>query len=72
MLAIGDENQRQMEWETVMATISLEAMQWIQDEFDNLHAQVDELEEELSEALEENESLKLQITRLMSDRSLRE
>ena len=55
-----------------MATISLEAMQWIQDEFDNLHAQVDELEEELSEALEENESLKLQITRLMSDRSLRE
>ena len=55
-----------------MATITREALEWVQDQLENLQSQVDELEEELSAALEENSNLKIQITRLMSDRSLRE
>lgn len=52
-----------------MATISREAIQWMQDEMEAISAQRDELEEELAEALEENKALRLQITQLMSDRS---
>lgn len=52
-----------------MATISKSALQWIQDEHESLQVQVDNLEEELELALEENAALRLEITRLMSDRS---
>ena len=55
-----------------MATITREALEWVQDQLESLQSQVDELEDELSDTLEENAALKLQITRLMSDRSLRE
>jgi regulator of replication initiation timing len=52
-----------------MATISREAIEWMQDELESKTSQIDELEEELAEALEENKALRLQITQLMSDRS---
>ncbi len=59
-----------------MATISKEALQWMQDELESKDALIDSLEEELSAALEDREtdkqliaSQEAQITRLMSDRS---
>ncbi len=52
-----------------MATISKEALQWMQDELESKDAQIDSLEEELSAALEDCASYKAQIARLMSDRS---
>lgn len=53
-----------------MPTISRSAIQYMQDEYESLNAQVDELEDELSDALEENAALRLEITRLMTDRSV--
>ena len=53
-----------------MATVSLRTLQWIQDEVESKEAQISELEEELELALEENDALRLEITRLMTDRSL--
>ena len=53
-----------------MPIISREALQWCQDEIESLTEQRDQLEEELIEALEENASLKAQVSRMMADRSL--
>ena len=53
-----------------MATISKRAIQWMEDELESANAQIDELEDELAAALEENARLRVEITRLMSDRSL--
>ena len=53
-----------------MPTITLEAIQWMEDQSESKDALIDDLEEELESALEENSSLRLQITRLMSDRSV--
>lgn len=36
-----------------MATITREALEWVQDQLENLQSQVDELEEELSAALDD-------------------
>lgn len=52
-----------------MPTITRTALQYIEDELEAKSAQIDELEEELAEALEENKTLRLQVTQLMSDRS---
>ena len=53
-----------------MATISREALQWLEDERDSDQETIAELEEELSEALEEVATLKAQIQFMMSDRSV--
>jgi len=53
-----------------MPTISKSAIQWIQDQNEEKESLITELEEELEAALEENAALRLEITRLMSDRSL--
>ena len=53
-----------------MPTMTLEAIQWIQDKSESDDEVIAQLEEELSEALEENLELKTHISRLMSDRSL--
>ena len=55
-----------------MPTITKAALQWYQDEMESVISQRDELEEELEAVLEENQALRLQITQLMSDRSLRD
>ena len=53
-----------------MATISREAMESIRDELESKSSQIDELEEELAEALEENKLLRAQVSQMMSDRSM--
>ena len=53
-----------------MPTISREAIEWMQDELESKSSQIDELEEELAEALEENKLLRAQVSQMMSDRSL--
>ena len=53
-----------------MATISKEAIQWMQDQSEEMESLIAELEEELESALEENAALKLHNQQLMSDRSL--
>ncbi len=55
-----------------MPTITRSAIEWMQDQSEAKDARIDDLEEELELALEENAALKLEITRLMSDRSLRD
>ena len=53
-----------------MATITKAAIQWMEDELEGKDALISELEEELEAALEEVEGLRIEITRLMTDRSL--
>ena len=53
-----------------MPTITKEAIEWMQDEHDSKDEIIAELEEELIEALEENAALKIEIQRLMTDRSM--
>ena len=60
-----------------MPTITRSALQYIEDQLEERDAQIDELEEELSQALEENaekeeliSALRATIQRLMTDRSL--
>ena len=53
-----------------MATISKEALQWLQDELETKEGIIDSLEDELSAALQDVESLKARILQLMSDRSM--
>ena len=53
-----------------MATVSLRTLQWIQDEVESKDALINDLEEELELALEENLELRNHITRLMTDRSM--
>ena len=53
-----------------MPTITKSAIRWMQDELESVTAQRDELEEELTEALEENLELKAHISRLIADRSM--
>ncbi len=55
-----------------MPTITRSAIEWMQDQSEAKDARIDDLEEELELALEENAAIKLEITRLMSDRSLRD
>lgn len=57
--------------------LTREAIQYIEDEFDSLRAQIDELEEELEKALEESAekdeliaALKAQIQLMTADRSV--
>ena len=52
-----------------MPTITRSALQYIEDQLEERDAQIDELEEELAQALEENLELRLHISRLMADRS---
>ena len=63
---------------TVMPTITVEALQWMQEEMESITAQRDDLEEELEAALEDRaenkatiSALEAEIRRLMSDRSFR-
>ena len=49
--------------------ITKDAIRYVEDELESLRTQVDELEEELALALEENESLKAQNLRLIADRT---
>ena len=60
-----------------MPTITRSAVQYIEDQLEERDAQIDELEEELAQALEENaekeeliSALRATIQRLMTDRSL--
>ena len=53
-----------------MATISKAAIQWMEDQAEEKESLIVELEEELELALEENANLRLEITRIMTDRSL--
>ncbi len=67
-----------------MATISKEAIQWMQDELETKDAIIDSLEDDLSDSMEENVSLRAenadqaahirgleaQIAQMMSDRSM--
>ena len=53
-----------------MATISKEAIQWMQDKSESDEEVIAQLEEELTEALEENASLKAQLQLMMADRSV--
>ena len=60
-----------------MPTITRSALQYIEDQLEERDAQIDELEEELAQALEENaekeeliSALRATIQRLMTDRSL--
>ena len=53
-----------------MPTITRSALQWLQDELESLIEQRDQLEEELTEALEENANLRLELQRMMVDRSV--
>ena len=55
-----------------MPTISRKAIEWMQEQSEVKDLRIDELEEELELALEENQNIKLQLTQLMSDRSLRD
>ena len=50
--------------------LTREAIQYIEDQFETKDARIDDLEEELEAALEENAALRLQVTRLMADRSV--
>ena len=52
-----------------MPTITRSAIQWMEDQAEEKDSLIVELEEELEAALEENLALRLEITRLMSDRS---
>jgi hypothetical protein len=51
-------------------TITRAAIQWMQDESESKDEQIAQLEEELQQALEDVRTLRLEITRLMSDRSV--
>ena len=51
-----------------MPTITRSALQYIEDQIEERDAQIDELEDELALALEENASLRAQINRLASIR----
>lgn len=53
-----------------MPTITRAAIQWMQDELEAVTEQRDELEQELENALEENQSLRAQVNRLMADRTV--
>ena len=53
-----------------MTIITKDALEWVQDELEVRDAVISDLEEELEAALEENAALKIQLSRLMSDRSL--
>jgi len=53
-----------------MPTITKAAIQYIQDELEEVTGQRDELEDELIAALEENANLKLEIQRLRADREM--
>ena len=60
-----------------MPTITRSALQYIEDQLEERDAQIDELEEELAQALEENAekdeliaALRATIQRLMTDRSM--
>ena len=53
-----------------MTTITKGALEYIKDEVERLQSEVDDLEEELEKALDENAAMRVEITRLMSDRSL--
>ena len=53
-----------------MPTITLEAIQWMEDQSESKDALITDLEEELEAALEQVAALKLEITRLMMDRSV--
>ena len=52
-----------------MPTITRTALLWIEDQLEVKDARIDDLEEELELALEENAALRLENTRLMMDRS---
>ena len=53
-----------------MATITRSAIEYMEEKYEAQESRIDELEEELELALEENANLRLEITRLMTDRSL--
>ena len=60
-----------------MPTITRAALQYIEDQLEERDAQIDELEEELAQALEDNaekeeliSALRATIQRLMTDRSM--
>ena len=54
----------------MMPYVSREGMEAWKDERDGLYARLDDVEEELADALEENAALKLENLRLMMDRSV--
>ena len=53
-----------------MPTITRTALQYIEDQLESKDEIITDLEEELEAALEEVEALRIQVTRLMTDRSL--
>ena len=53
-----------------MPTITRTALQYIEDQLEAKDARIDDLEEELEAALEENLELKAHISRLIADRSM--
>ena len=53
-----------------MATITRSAIEYMQEQYEAQNELISDLEEELEAALEENANLRLEITRLMTDRSL--
>ena len=53
-----------------MPTITRAALQYIEDQLEERDAQIDELEEELAEALDEVASLRARIQLMMADRSV--
>ena len=55
-----------------MPTITVEALQWMQEELESVTSERDEVQEELELALEENAGLRLELTMLRSDRSFRD
>ena len=57
---------------TVMPTITVEAIQWMQEEMESVTSERDEVQEELELALEENAALRLENQVLRSDRSFRD
>ncbi len=50
----------------VMATISRKAIQWMQDEVEYKDSRIDELEEELEAALEDNAALRAALNRAVT------
>ena len=53
-----------------MPTLSREAIEVVRSDLESKDEIINQLEEELSEALEENEALRAQIMRMVADRSV--